>query len=115
MPAWRSFQVLRYSPRGLIGTILISYEAVAILILFILLWMAFQKARQAQKARKQEAEIARQSSQLWERQQDFQKPKAQSSRRDIQRRKDSSCETYPSSNPSFRYAQIRDSCPRRND
>lgn len=83
-----TFIGLRYRPDGWIGTILLGYEAVAISILLLLLWMAFQKACQAQKERKQEAKIARQSSQLLEGQQDHKMTKTQSSRRDIQRPKD---------------------------
>jgi len=42
-----TFIGLRYHPGGLFGTILLGYEAVAISILFLLLWMAFQKVRQS--------------------------------------------------------------------
>lgn len=42
-----TFIGLRYRPGGLIGQILLGYEAVAISILFLLLWMAFQKVRRS--------------------------------------------------------------------
>lgn len=83
-----TFIGLRYRPGGLIGQILLGYEAVPIAILFLLLWMGLQKVSQAQKVRKREAEIAKQSSQLREGPQDLQKPKTQSSRSAIQKRID---------------------------
>lgn len=42
-----SFIGLRYMPEGLAHTILIGYVALAIAILFLLLLMAFQKARRS--------------------------------------------------------------------
>ena len=42
-----TFIGLRYRPAGLIGQILLGYEAVAISILFLLLWMGLQKVRQS--------------------------------------------------------------------
>ena len=67
--------------------ILLSYEAVAISILFLLLWMGFKKVQQNLEKRRQGAKIARQSSQLEEGQHDLQKPKTQS-QREIQKRED---------------------------
>ena len=43
-----SFVGLRYLPEGLANTVLIGYVALAIAILFLLLFMAFQKARRLQ-------------------------------------------------------------------
>jgi len=43
-----TFIGLRYRPGGLIGQILLGYEAIAISILFLLLWMGFQKVRQSE-------------------------------------------------------------------
>ncbi|MEI7912976.1 MAG: hypothetical protein WCK77_25425 [Verrucomicrobiota bacterium] len=82
-----TFIGLRYRPSGLIGMILLGYEDVPIAILFFLLWMGFQKVSQAHKERKQKEMLARQASQLREGQQKFQKPKAQSSSSEIQKRK----------------------------
>jgi len=83
-----TFIGLRYRPGGLLGAILLSYEAVAISILFLLLWMAFQKVCKTKEKRKKEAKIARQSSQLREGPQDLQKTRTKTSRRDIQRPND---------------------------
>ncbi|MEI6166645.1 MAG: hypothetical protein WCS52_05575 [bacterium] len=82
-----TFIGLRYRPGGLFGMILLSYEAVAISILFLLLWMGFKKVQQNLEKRRQGAKIARQSSQLEEGQHDLQKPKTQS-QREIQKRED---------------------------
>ena len=83
-----TFISFRYSPGGLPGGILLGYKAVAISILFLLLWMGFQKVSQAQKEKKQKAVVARQASQLREGQQDLQNPKTQSSPREIRRQTD---------------------------
>jgi uncharacterized membrane protein len=83
-----TFIGLRYRPGGLFGMILLSYEAVAISILFLLLWMGFKKVSQAHKERKQQEMLVRQASQLREGQQGRQKPKPRSSWREIQHRND---------------------------
>jgi len=83
-----TFIGLRYRLGGLIGQILLGYKAVAISILFLLLWRAFQKTSKAHAERKKKNQIAKQSSQLREGPQDLQKPKTQSSRSAIQKRID---------------------------
>jgi len=82
-----TFIGLRYRPSGVIGAILISYEAVAICILFLLLWIAFQKMCNAKKNKRQESDH-KQLSQLREGSPDLQKTRKFSSRREIQRQKD---------------------------
>lgn len=62
-----TFVSLKYHPGGMIGVILLGYEAVAISILFLLLWRGFQKVRQSQflsdLSRKIEYQIRRSSAQ----------------------------------------------------
>lgn len=82
-----TFIGLRYRLGGVIGAILISYEAVAICILFLLLWIAFQKVYNAQKNKRQETDH-KQLSQMREGPRDLQKTRTKTSRREISRRKD---------------------------
>ena len=76
-----TFIGLRYRPGGLIGQILLGYEAVAISILFLLLWMGFQKARQSRFFGDLSQKIEKQIRRSSEQKRDLQETRRQDDRR----------------------------------
>ena len=76
-----TFIGLRYSPGGLIGQILLGYEAVAISILFLLLWMGFQKVRQSRFYGDLTEKIEKQIRRSREQERNLEKTKRQDDRR----------------------------------
>ena len=76
-----TFIGLRYRPGGLIGQILLGYEAVAISILFLLLWMGFQRARQSRFLGDLSQKIEKQIRRSREQERNLEKTKRQDDRR----------------------------------
>jgi len=76
-----TFIGLRYRPGGLIGQILLGYEAVAISILFLLLWMGFQRVRQSRFYGDLSQKIEKQIRRSSEQKRDLQETRRQDGRR----------------------------------